>query len=915
MANTPTYKQQEWRVKELEGKNFELQQVAKGLHESHDYLEKLFYYANAPIIVWDPESVITRFNRAFEHLTGLRANEVIGQKLYILFPETTRDESLNKIADTLRGEYWKSVEIPILRKDGDIRVVLWNSANIYAEDGKTLSATIAQGVDITKRKRAEKALRESEERYRLLADNVTDVIWIRDMDLTMTYISPSITKMTGYSIEEAMAFSFDDAYTPASIEVARSALAEELAIEKTGNADPLRVRTLELEGFCKDHSRIWTEAKMSFLRDKTGRPVGIFGISRDITERKQVERSLRESEERYRSILEAAPDSITISRVKDGCYLQVNDAFCKMRGYSREEALGRTSLDLNIFTDPGDRERVIKILKENGEVNGFEIRYQRKDGRVIDTLLSARPIEYKNEDCMIAVVTDVTELKAAQNALRESEEKYRLLVETANDAIFIVQDQKIKFPNPTAIEMARHLGFDVERTPFLSHIHPEDRKMVIERHKKRVKGKKVPNTYTFRIIGSDGEVLWVELNAVLITWEGKRATLNFLRDITQQKKLEIQLQEARRMEALGTLARGIAHDFNNLLMGIQGRTSLMLMDTDFGHPYYEDLKGIEDIVRSAADMTKQLLGFARSGKYEVKPTDMNEVIQKSAQMFGRTKREIKIHTKYQENIWSVEADPSQIEQVLLNLYINAWQAMPGGGDLYLQTDNLTLDESHSKPYRLNPGKYVKISITDTGVGMDEAIRERIFDPFFTTKAMGRGMGLGLASVYGIIKNHDGIINVFSQRGEGTTFDIYLPASAKKVISGKTLQKKALKGTGTVLLVDDEDIIVSIWEKNLKTMGYDVITAKNGKEAIERYKENLARVDIVLLDMIMPEMGGGKTYDRLKEINPNVKVLLSSGYSIEGQASEILKRGCNGFIQKPFRMRLLLKKMKEILEKA
>jgi two-component system cell cycle sensor histidine kinase/response regulator CckA len=366
---------------------------------------------------------------------------------------------------------------------------------------------------------------------------------------------------------------------------------------------------------------------------------------------------------------------------------------------------------------------------------------------------------------------------------------------------------------------------------------------------------------------------------------------------------------------LGTLARGIAHDFNNLLMGIQGRTSLMLMDTDFGHPYYEDLKGIEDIVRSAADMTKQLLGFARSGKYEVKPTDMNEVIQKSAQMFGRTKREIKIHTKYQENIWSVEADPSQIEQVLLNLYINAWQAMPGGGDLYLQTDNLTLDESHSKPYRLNPGKYVKISITDTGVGMDEAIRERIFEPFFTTKAMGRGMGLGLASVYGIIKNHDGIINVFSQRGEGTTFDIYLPASAKKVISGKTLQKKALKGAGTVLLVDDEDIIVSIWEKNLKTMGYDVITAKNGKEAIERYKENLARVDIVLLDMIMPEMGGGETYDRLKEINPNVRVLLSSGYSIEGQASEILKRGCNGFIQKPFRMRLLLKKMKEILEKA
>jgi CheY-like chemotaxis protein len=283
-------------------------------------------------------------------------------------------------------------------------------------------------------------------------------------------------------------------------------------------------------------------------------------------------------------------------------------------------------------------------------------------------------------------------------------------------------------------------------------------------------------------------------------------------------------------------------------------------------------------------------------------------------MFGRTKKETKIHTKYQESIWPVEVDPSQIEQVLLNLYVNAWQAMPGGGELYLQTENVMFDESYSKPYKLSPGKYIKISVTDTGVGMDEATQERIFEPFFTTKKMGRGIGLGLASTYGIIKNHDGIINVFSQKGEGTTFDIYLPASEKEVIEEKKLPEAVLKGTETILLVDDEDIIVSIGEKILKRMGYDVITAKNGKEAIELYKENKARVDIVVLDMIMPEMGGGETYDRLKEINPNVRVLLSSGYSIEGQASEILKRGCDGFIQKPFRMRLLSRKIREVLDK-
>ena len=237
------------------------------------------------------------------------------------------------------------------------------------------------------RKRAEEALRESEERYRLLADNVTDVIWIRDMNLRFTYISPSVTKMTGYSVEEAMAFSLEDVYTPASIEVARNALAEELAIEKMGNADPFRVQTLELEGFCKDGSMIWTEAKMSFLRGPAGQVVGIFGVSRDISNRRQAEEALRESEERYRSILETAPHSIAITRVKDGRYLQVNEGFCQMRGYSREEVLGRAPFELNLYVNPEDRERIIKILKEKGEVNGFEVQYQKRDGTAIDLSL------------------------------------------------------------------------------------------------------------------------------------------------------------------------------------------------------------------------------------------------------------------------------------------------------------------------------------------------------------------------------------------------------------------------------------------------------------------------------------------------------------------------------------------------
>ena len=244
------------------------------------------------------------------------------------------------------------------------------------------------------------------------------------------------------------------------------------------------------------------------------------------------------------------------------------------------------------------------------------------------------------------IIAKSIETKQAEEALRESEEKYRILVENANDAIFVIQDQKVKFPNLKAIEMGQNLEVDLEQVPFMNYIHPEDREMVIERHKKRIKGEEVPHTYTFRLMDREGEALWVELNSILINWEDKPATLNFLRDITQQRKLETRLQQVRRLEALGTLAGGIAHDFNNLLMGIQGRTSLMLMDTNLSKTHYENLKEIEDVIKSAADLTLQLLGFARTGKYEVRPTDMNEFIHKSSQMFGRTKKETKIHTKY-----------------------------------------------------------------------------------------------------------------------------------------------------------------------------------------------------------------------------------------------------------------------------
>jgi CheY-like chemotaxis protein len=366
------------------------------------------------------------------------------------------------------------------------------------------------------------------------------------------------------------------------------------------------------------------------------------------------------------------------------------------------------------------------------------------------------------------------------------------------------------------------------------------------------------------------------------------------------------------MEAIGTLAGGIAHDFNNLLMGIQGNASLSLMDVKPHDAAFKNLKNIETYVRSGVDLTKQLLGFARGGKYETLPTDLNEIIREENRMFGRAKKEITIYEDYEEKLWTVEVDRGQIQQVLLNLYVNAWQAMPGGGRITVRTRNRQLEEEPARSFEARPGKYVVLTVTDTGIGMDAATRQKIFNPFFTTKEMGRGTGLGLASAYGIIKNHDGIIDVKSKQGEGTTFTIYLPVSDKQSQKEQQPKRQIVRGSGTVLLVDDEAMILEVGAEMLKAIGYDVLTALEGNQALDMFRARQADIDVVLLDMIMPSMDGGELFDQLKAIDSDVRVILSSGYSLDGKASEIISRGCNGFIQKPFNIIELSGKLNQVL---
>jgi len=385
------------------------------------------------------------------------------------------------------------------------------------------------------------------------------------------------------------------------------------------------------------------------------------------------------------------------------------------------------------------------------------------------------------------------------------------------------------------------------------------------------------------------------------------------RDITYRKLIEAQLLHTKKMEAIGALAAGIAHDFNNILMGIQGYVSLLLIKIDTVHPDFEKLISIQSLVQSGADLTGKLLGFARGGQYEVKPTDLNELISKTINLFGRTKKEIGIHQKYQEKLWTVEVDRTQIEQVLLNLYVNAWQAMPHGGNIYVETENITTDHL-DQAMNLKTGDYVKIKIADTGSGMDNETRQRVFEPFFSTKEKGRGIGLGLASAYGIIKEHGGTIDVTSEVGQGTVFIIYLPASKKEIPKETYASKTILKGTETILLVDDEETIINVCRDILITLGYNVYIARNGQEAINIYKTNKDKIDIIILDMIMPGLSGEETYNQLKLINPEVRVMLAIGYSINNQAKKIMENGCRVFIQKPFRIEDLSQKLREIIDR-
>jgi len=493
--------------------------------------------------------------------------------------------------------------------------------------------------------------------------------------------------------------------------------------------------------------------------------------------------------------------------------------------------------------------------------------------------------------------------------LRQSETKYRQTLECIPEGYYeLDRTNAIIFANNALCELL-DCSFDgrIGRR-FDDFFSPDDRHQIDELFKSIQKDGHTVRFAPFMMARITGDLIAVDLSVSLVCDTNGQPTgfRGLIRDATDRLNmenekmiLENKLLQSQKMEAIGTLAGGIAHNFNNWLSGILGNITLIRMDSPQNGKINERVAKIEGIIESAARMTRQLLGYARAGKYKVDLIDVNRVIKESADTFSITRKDIAIQLRLDPKIAAVKADKGQVEQVLWNLYANAVDAMPGGGKLFIETRQMPSDTLQDLEYEITPGDYVCFSISDSGMGIEPEHCKSIFEPFFTTKN-GTGTGLGLASVYGIVKSHGGYVDVKSCKGQGSTFSIFLPAAKEVYIANQQSYDPATSGgREKILLVDDEDMILDTCSRLLSNLGYETLTALTGKEALDIYARHANSIDLVIIDMIMPDMTGRDLFDRLKEKNPRIKTLLSSGYSLNEQAQNILDRGCDGFIQKPY----------------
>lgn len=651
-----------------------------------------------------------------------------------------------------------------------------------------------------------------------------------------------------------------------------------------------------------------------------GRPC-LIGVGIDITDRKRIERALEESEEKYRRIFESSIEGI-FQTSTDGRLITANPAFARMFQYGspKEMVSEVTDIGAQLYTNREQREEFKRHLSAAGRLEDYQVECRRRDGTRIWVSVNAYALRDESGKivCYEGTTEDITDRKKSEEALQESEARYRSLFNDSKDAVYVTgRDGELVDCNQAFLDLFGSPREEIIGTNIQAvYVNPSDR----DRFVQEIEGGGFLKDFPLSFRRKDGKEMDCLLTASLRR-SGDGTIVGYhgiIRDVTEQKNLQSRLLQAQKMEAIGTLAGGIAHDFNNLLTVVMGFSELLLAQREQDHPEYGDLQKIFHAAKNGADLVQRLLMFSRKSEPKPVPMNLNEHIVQIGKLLRRTiPKMVDIHLDLSASLAKIYADPAQVEQVLMNLAVNARDAMPDVGKLTVTTAMVSPDEEYCRLHvEASPSEYVLLEVSDTGHGMDEETVEHLFEPFYTTKEMGRGTGLGLAMVYGIVKQHNGFITVHSEVGKGTTFRVYLPAISEDVVP-EVEDSDILPplGTETLLLVDDEELVRELAAQILTRHGYTVLQAVNGREALNLFKKEYSQISLVVLDLIMPEMGGTECLKELLKIDPGVAVLVASGYSAEAPVKETIQMGAKGFVRKPFRVKELLRDVRRVLDEG
>ncbi|MFO7838243.1 MAG: PAS domain S-box protein [Desulfosalsimonadaceae bacterium] len=761
-----------------------------------------------------------------------------------------------------------------------------------------------------------KQYRRNEQRFQSLMQSSREGYFELNLQGELVFFNDAVCRILGYSRPELIGKNNRE-YT--SADTARRMFEVFHRVYTTGESAEIS----DYEVIRKDGQVRFLELSAYLLLDESGAPTGFCGVGRDITDRKQTEQKLKESEERFRRLQDASFAATCIH--EQGRIIECNSELSRMSGYTYDELIGMHAAKLCAPEWQKEWKKYVLVSEEaQYDLVGID-----KHGVRVPVEVRSKSIPYYGRTVRAAELRDISRRKKTEEALRKSRVRYRQLYKEAQQAQELYQsllnsspdpisllnpDQSVQYINRAFTNLFGWQDNELQTEP-LPCIPKPFRSLFANMIEKLVQNGEPVHGREAQAVTRSGDFLDVSISAApYLDYKGCLAgVLIIFRNITETRRYQWHMQQAQKMESIGAMAGGIAHDFNNLIMGMQGRLALALKEVSPEEPAHQHLKEIEEYASRAVDINRRLLDFSRNEKVEVAPADINELVRNQVSMFGRTCKAISMHEDPAEDLWCADVDRARVEQVLLNLFMNASQAMEDCGDIYIRTANEYLPEQRTRPHDLDPGSYIRISVADNGPGMDESVQRRVFEPFYTTKPRGQGTGLGLASAYNIIKNHGGFISLYSEKGRGSTFNIYLPASKQAAAAESPAEAGVVDGRGTILVVDDEEMIIEVAREMLESLGYDVISGKSGDEAVQRLSENPDTVDLVILDFVMPGMSGSEVLEQLKALKPEIKVLLASGYNFNGRADALMQRGCSGFIQKPFNLAELSRKLHEMLQ--